>query len=99
EAYRPLLAHQGGGASAPAVRVAGLQTRTERVADGVPRARPPAGRLVAGMGGDSVDLGRAGAKEPAPYVVTIQRDGTWYPSLVFTVTDWMLKRGGTEGPV
>jgi hypothetical protein len=98
EAYRPLLAHQGGGASAPAVRVEGLQTRTERVADGVARVRATAGRLVAGMGGDSVNLSRAGAKEPAPYVVTIQRDGTWYPSLVFTVTDWMLNRAERERP-
>ena len=98
EAYGPLLAHQGGGASAPAVRVEGLQTRTERVADGVARVRATAGRLVAGMGGDQVDLGRASTKEPAPYVVTIQRDGTWYPSLVFTVTDWMLNRAERERP-
>jgi len=50
------------------------------------------------MGGDQVDLGRASTKEPAPYVVTIQRDGTWYPSLVFTVTDWMLNRAERERP-
>jgi hypothetical protein len=31
-------------------------------------------------------------------VVTIQRDGTWYPSLVFTVTDWMLNRAEREHP-
>jgi len=30
--------------------------------------------------------------------VTIQRDGTWYPSLVFTVTDWMLTRTERERP-
>ena len=34
----------------------------------------------------------------APYVVTIQRDGTWYPSLVFTLTDWMLNRAEREHP-
>ena len=39
--------------------------RTERVADGVARVRATAGRLVAGMGGDQVDLGRASTKEPA----------------------------------
>jgi hypothetical protein len=97
QAYRPLLAHQGG-TSGAVVRVEGLQTRTERVADGVARVRATAGRLVAGMGGESVDLGRTGAKQPAPYVVTIQRDGTWYPSLVFTVTDWMLNRAERERP-
>ena len=57
-----------------------------------------AGRLVAGTGGESLDLGKTGAKEPAPYVVTIRRDGTWYPSLVFTVTDWMLNRAERERP-
>ena len=60
-------------------------------------------RLVVGLqlvrtGGESLDLGKAGAKEPAPYVVTIRRDGTWYPSLVFTATDWMLNRAERERP-
>ena len=62
------------------------------------RVRPTAGRVVAGTAGESFDLARTGTKEPAPYVVTIQRDGTWYPSLVFTVTDWMLNRAERERP-
>jgi hypothetical protein len=98
EAYRPLLAHQGGTSPAPAVHVEGLKTRDEQVADGVVRVRPTAGRLVAGPDGDALDLGRAGAKEPPPYVVTIRQDGTWYPSLVFTATDWMLNRAEREHP-
>jgi hypothetical protein len=97
-AYQPLLAQQGGAASAPAVHVEGLQTRTEQVADGVVRVRATAGRVVEGTGGGSFDLARTGTKEPAPYVVTIQRDGTWYPSLVFTATDWMLNRAERERP-
>jgi hypothetical protein len=97
-AYQPLLARHAGGASAPAVQVEGLQTRTDQVADGVARVRPTAGRVVAGTAGESFDLARTGTKEPAPYVVTIQRDGTWYPSLVFTVTDWMLNRAERERP-
>jgi hypothetical protein len=97
-AYQPLLAQQAGGASAPAVHVEGLQTRTEQVADGVARVQATAGRVVAGTAGESFDLARTGTKEPAPYVVTIQRDGTWYPSLVFTVTDWMLNRAERERP-
>jgi hypothetical protein len=38
-----------------------------------------------------------GASE-APYVVAIQRDGTWYPSLRFTAIDWMLTRAERERP-
>ena len=63
------------------------------------RVQATAGRLVAGMGATSrcTSTGPT-TKEPAPYVVTIQRDGTWYPSLVFTVTDWMLNRAERERP-
>jgi hypothetical protein len=97
-AYQPLAAHQGGATAPAAVHVDGLQTRTEPVAEDVARVRATAGRLAAGTGGGSVDLADADAKEPAPYVVTIRRDGTWYPSLVFTVTDWMLNRAERERP-
>jgi hypothetical protein len=96
-AYQPLLARHGG-PSIGAVHVEGLRTRTEQVADGVVRVQATAGRLVAPSGGESLDLGRTGSKEPAPYVVTIRRDGTWYPSLVFSVTDWMLNRAERERP-
>jgi hypothetical protein len=96
-AYQPLLARRQG-SSPGGVRVEGLKTRTEQVADGVARVQPTAGRLVAPMPGESFDLGQATAKDEAPYVVTIQRDGTWYPSLVFTATDWMLHRAERERP-
>jgi hypothetical protein len=96
-AYQPLLAHATGG-STGGVRVEGLQTRTEQVADDVARVHATAGRLVAGTPGEAVDLAKATAKDQAPYVVTIQRDGTWYPSLVFTATDWMLHRAERERP-
>jgi hypothetical protein len=97
-AYRPLLDHQGGLPAAGGVRVEGLQTRTEQVADDVARVRPTAGRLAGPGPGDALDLDQADAKGQAPYVVTIRRDGTWYPSLVFTFTDWMLTRAERERP-
>jgi hypothetical protein len=96
-AYQPLLTRHGG-PSIGAVHVKDLRTRTEQVADGVVRVQATAGRLVVPSGGESLDLGRAGSKEPAPYVVAIRRDGTWYPSLVFSVTDWMLNRAERERP-
>jgi hypothetical protein len=96
-AYQQTLANQGG-PSIGGVRVEGLQTRTEQVADGVARVHATAGRLVAGRPGESHDLGRPAAGDQAPYVVTIRRDGTWYPSLVFTATDWMLHRAERERP-
>jgi hypothetical protein len=64
----------------------------------VARVHATAGRLVGGSPGESHDLGRPAAGDQAPYVVTIQRDGTWYPSLVFTATDWMLHRAERERP-
>jgi hypothetical protein len=47
---------------------------------------------------ESLPLDRADANGQAPYVVAIQRDGTWYPSLVFTITDWMLTQAERERP-
>jgi hypothetical protein len=96
-AYQPLLAHQRE-SSTRGVRVQGLQTRTEQVADGVARVYATAGRLVGSMPGESHDLARAAAGNQAPYVVTIRQDGTWYPSLVFTAADWMLHRAERERP-
>ena len=98
-AYQSLLDRQG--AAMPpmgTVQVEGLQTRTEEVAAGVARVRATAGRLTGGPLGRSLTLEEATAKGEAPYVVTIQQDGTWYPSLVFTVTDWMLNRAERERP-
>jgi hypothetical protein len=97
-AYQPLLERQGAMPPVGSVRVEGLQTRTEEVADGVARVRATAGQLTGGALGRSLSLEEATAKGQAPYVVTIRRDGTWYPSLVFTVTDWMLNRAERERP-
>jgi hypothetical protein len=97
-AYGSLLDRHGGKPAAGDVRVEGLETRTEPVAAGVTRVHATAGRLVGGMLNESLPLDRAAAKDQAPYVVTIQRDGTWYPSLQFTVTDWMLHRAERERP-
>jgi len=97
-AYRPLLDRQGKMPQAGTVRVEGLKTRTEEVADGVARVRATAGRVTRGSLQESLRLEDAVAKGQAPYVVTIQRDGTWYPSLVFTLTDWMLNRAEREHP-
>ena len=97
-AYQPLLDQKGGMPPMGTVRVEGLQTRTEQVADGVARVRPTAGRVVAGAPPESLNLEEATARGQAPYVVTIRQDGTWYPSLVFTVTDWMLNRAERERP-
>ena len=97
-AYRPLLDRQGKMPQAGTVRVEGLKTRTEEVADGVARVRATAGRVTRGPSHESLRLEDAVAKGQAPYVVTIQRDGTWYPSLVFTLTDWMLNRAEREHP-
>jgi hypothetical protein len=97
-AYQPLLAKEHATSTSRSVRVEGLQTRTEQVADGVARVQATAGRLATGMPGEMVDLSKATSKDQAPYVVTIQQDGTWYPSLVFTATDWMLNRAERERP-
>jgi hypothetical protein len=85
--------------------VKGLTTRTERVADGVARVHLTGGTVQrrpgsAGQGPKApLDLGRPGAgRDVQPYLVTIERDGTWYPSLVFSVTDWMLTRTERERP-
>ena len=80
------------------IRVEGLQTRTEQVADGVARVQATAGRLAGPMLDKAVPLERGPARGQAPYVVTIRQDGTWYPSLVFSVTDWMLTRAERERP-
>ncbi|HSR28483.1 MAG TPA: hypothetical protein VLR51_08505 [Actinomycetes bacterium] len=97
-AYQPLLDRQGAMPPLGTVRVEGLQTRTEEVTAGVARVRATAGRLVGSGLPESLTLEEATAKGEAPYVVTIQQDGTWYPSLVFTVTDWMLNRAERERP-
>jgi hypothetical protein len=87
-------------------RLDGLETRTEQVSGQVARVRLTAGRLVRPPSGNlapgapsSAELNEL-APEPgaAPYVMTIQQDGTWYPSLVFTIADWMLTRAERERP-
>jgi hypothetical protein len=95
-AYQPLLA--GGNASPPkrAVRVEGLETRTEQVTDEVARVHATGGRLLGAMFDEVVDLGQAG--EDRPYVVAIRQGETWYPSLEFTAVDWMLEQAERERP-
>jgi len=83
--------------------VKGLTTRTERIADDVARVHLTGGTVQRQGGAGSrteppLDLDRLDPEHPTPYVVTIQRDGTWYPSLVFTATDWMLTRTERERP-
>jgi len=97
-AYGPLLERQGAAPSMGTVRVDGLQTRTEPLGDDVARVEATAGRLVGPTLRTPIPLDRAAAKSQAPSVVTIRRDGTWYPSLVFTATDWMLTRAERERP-
>lgn len=97
-AYGSLLAGKGATPSTGTVRVDGLKTRTEPVGDGVARVEATAGRLVGPMLRESIPLDQAAAKDKAPSVVTIRRDGTWYPSLVFTATDWMLTRAEGTRP-
>jgi hypothetical protein len=97
-AYRPLLDRQGGMPPLGTVQVEGLQTRTEEVADGVARVRATAGQLAGGTPRKSLSLEEATAKGQAPYVVAIRQDGTWYPSVVFTMTDWMLHQAERERP-
>jgi hypothetical protein len=98
-AYQPLLAHQGAMPGAGTVRIEGLQTRTEQVTEDVAKVHATAGRLAGSLGGkEARTLDEAVAKGEAPYVVTVRQDGTWYPSLVFTATDWMLTRAERERP-
>jgi hypothetical protein len=97
-AYQPLLDHQGGMPAVGGLNVEGLETRTEPVADGVARVRATGGRLTGPGLRHPVAVDQATAGGQAPYVVTIRRDGTWYPSLVFTITDWMLTRAERERP-
>jgi hypothetical protein len=97
-AYGPLLDQKGVTPSTATVRVDGLETRTEPLGGDVARVEATAGRLVGPMLREPVPLGQAAAKGQAPSVVTIRRDGTWYPSLVFTATDWMLTRAEGTRP-
>ena len=97
-AYGPLLERQGATPPMGTVRVEGLKTRTEPLGDDVARVEATAGRVVGPMLQRSVPLDQAAAKGQAPSVVTIRRDGTWYPSLVFTATDWMLTRAEGTHP-
>jgi hypothetical protein len=97
-AYGPLLERQGATPPMGTVRVEGLKTRTEPLGDDVARVEATAGRVVGPMLQRSVPLDQAAAKGRAPSVVTIRQDGTWYPSLVFTATDWMLTRAEGTHP-
>jgi hypothetical protein len=97
-AYRSLLAGGSGTAPKRAVRVEGLETRTEQVSGEVARVHATAGRLVGAMFDEAIDLRQAGGAGEAPYVVAIRQGGTWYPSLEFTTVDWMLNQAERERP-
>ncbi|HEV3462909.1 MAG TPA: hypothetical protein VG846_02890, partial [Actinomycetota bacterium] len=71
---------------------------TEQVTDDVARVHATAGRVLGGMVDEALRPGRAGAGEQGPWVVAIRQGGTWYPSVVFTVTDWMLHQAERERP-
>jgi hypothetical protein len=62
----------------------GPVTGTEQVADRVVKVYFKAERS---SGGPEPD---AATGPPTPYVIAVQRDGTWYPSIVFTLTDLAL---------
>jgi hypothetical protein len=65
----------------------GPVTRTEPVADGIVRvyfAYKPR------LGGPGMPMEPA---VPAPSVIAVQRNGTWYPSMVFTLVDATLTKG------
>jgi hypothetical protein len=97
-AYGPLLQRQGATPPMGAVRVEGLKTRTEPLGDDVARVEATAGRVAGPMLQRSLPLDQAAAKGQAPSLVTIRQDGTWYPSLVFAATDWMLTRAEGTHP-
>jgi hypothetical protein len=80
----------------PSFRLEGLTTRTEPIADGVAKVHLTGGRVT--VNGESRRLDRSRPDQPAPYLVTIERDGTWYPSLVFTAVDWLLTEKKRERP-
>jgi hypothetical protein len=95
-AYQPLLAGRDASPPKRAVRVEGLETRTEQVTAEVARVHATGGRLIGAMFDEVVDLGQAG--EDRPYVVAIRQGETWYPSLEFTAVDWMLEQAERERP-
>ena len=68
----------------------GPVTRTERVADGIVRVhfdyRPR-------LGGPGMPVE---PPVPAPSVIAVQRNGTWYPSMVFTLVDATLTSAERE---
>jgi hypothetical protein len=68
----------------PSYSAGGPVTGTEQVADRVVKVYFKAERSSG-----SPEPGAA-TVPPSPYVIAVQRDGTWYPSIVFTLTDLAL---------
>jgi hypothetical protein len=82
------------------IAVEGLTTRTERVASDVTKVYLTGGR-VRGSGGEVTPLpglpnGLGASGERQPYAVAVEQNGSWYPSLLFTATDYALSTAQQE---
>ncbi|HEX9342258.1 MAG TPA: hypothetical protein VF995_01405 [Actinomycetota bacterium] len=83
------------------ITVEGLTTRTERVASDVTKVYLTGGR-VRGPGGEVTPLTSlpnelgASSGERQPYAVAVEQNGSWYPSLLFTLTDYALSTAQRE---
>jgi hypothetical protein len=91
-------------ATAGPVTVEGLTTRTERVSGEVTKVYLTGGR-IRGPNGEvttlpslSSKLGATAGGERQPYVVAVEQNGSWYPSVLFTVTDYALTAAHQEQP-
>lgn len=88
--------------TAEPVTVEGLTTRTERVSGEVTRVYLTGGR-IRGPNGEVIflpslsdQLSVTAGKEREPYVVAVEQNGSWYPSLLFTATDYALTTAQQE---
>ena len=71
------------GGTAPSIAVSGLTLATEPVADGVVRVRVTGG-TVTGLDGKPEKFDPA---DDETSVIAVERDGLWYPSLLFSQID------------
>jgi hypothetical protein len=87
-----------GGHSGARVRVQGLTTRTEQLADGVVKVHLTGGTVVpSGVPGARPEpIGKAmDGKDPA--MVVVRQDGTWYPSLLGTLAELAVVQADRAG--
>ncbi len=84
-------------------RITGLATRTTAIGPGVAKVEVTGGRLEATgkararFGTGPIDLATA-ADGQRPYLIVLQRGGTWYPSLLFTAADHLIAHAEREHP-